>query len=67
MFQIYFRLVALMCLFSCLILAITTSKQIATVTDSVQPQGGGDVVTVPAKGELKRPLNSMLYAYHTIL
>ena len=30
---------------------ITTSKQIAT--DSVQPQGGGDVVTAPAKGELK--------------
>ena len=52
----YLRLVALMCLFSCLILGIvpiTTSKQIATVTDSVQPQGGGDVVTLPAKGELK--------------
>ena len=38
----------------CLILGIvpiTTSKQIAT--DSVQPQGGGDVVTAPAKGELR--------------
>ena len=56
----------------CLILGIvpiTASKQIATVTDSVQPQGGGDVVTLPAKGELKLPLSleSMLYAYYNIV
>ena len=48
------RLVALMCLFFCLILGIvpiTTNKPIAAV--GVQPPQGGDVATAPAKGELK--------------
>ena len=37
----------------CLILGIVPITSSKHATDIVQPQGGGDVVTVPAKGELR--------------